>query len=100
MSLNRYAAKRDASEPSIKETLEKHGWSVQPLSIKGGPDLLCGAYGTVTELVECKTGKRKLKPGQSTWHRTWRGLPVRVLRTAADAEQLARDVFLASQGAK
>jgi hypothetical protein len=76
----RRAAKRDLSESAIVDALRKLGWSVEFLSIAYGPDLLIGRSGS-THLIECKTGKGKLKAGQATWHREWRGAPVHVLRT-------------------
>jgi hypothetical protein len=72
--------------------LEAHGWTVQHLSIHDGPDLLCGAYGWFCGLAEVKTGNGKVRPGQADWHTRWRGLPVRILRTPADAEAWIAEV--------
>jgi Holliday junction resolvase len=80
----RLRAKRDESEKLIVAALRKLGWSVEFLSIPNGPDLLAGRDGFTT-LIEVKTGKGKLKPGQVTWHANWRGAPVQVIRDVAAA---------------
>lgn len=85
MSLHR--CRRDVTETAIIQALEATGWTVQPLSVKDAPDLLIGRAG-VTELVECKTGTRDLRPGQVDWVIRWRGRPVRVMRSVADVEVL------------
>jgi hypothetical protein len=87
----RRAAKRDASEESIVQYLRKAGWSVQHLSVKDGPDLLAGRNGA-TVLIECKTGKGKLRPGQAKWGAEWRGDPPYVIRTVEEAEALTRAI--------
>ena len=89
MSLHRRDAKRDASERAIILTLEVCGFSVEQLSEADVPDLLIGRNG-VTALVECKTGKAKLRKGQRTWADSWRGAPVRVLRSEQDVMDLVR----------
>lgn len=83
--------KRDASEPAIIATLKAAGWSVQQLHIPGGPDLLCGAYGSFVGVAEVKSGKAALRDEQTDWHQRWRGVPVRVLRTADDAMAWVRE---------
>src|SRR4051794_14236467 len=97
MSLVRRAAKRDASEKAIVEYLRKAGWSVLYLSVANGPDLLIGKHGA-TVLVECKSGKGKLRPGQAQWGREWKGDPPYVLRTIEEAEALTKAI--AKLGAK
>jgi hypothetical protein len=57
---------------------------VEFLSMADGPDLLIGKPGRCL-LIEVKTGKRKLRPGQSDWHARWRGPTVIVLRTVEEA---------------
>lgn len=84
-------AKRDKSEPAIKQALQASGWTVDSISITGGPDLIAGRGGE-TELIECKTGKAKTKAGQDDWHARWRGRPVRILRTVEDVEELNRSL--------
>ena len=80
----RRAAKRDAIEPAIVEVLERCGWTVTPISIPHGPDLIAGKNG-ITELIENKTGNRSLKAGQRAWHSWWKGRAVIVLRSVEDA---------------
>lgn len=59
VSLNRYATKRDSSEPEIIDALEKVGAEVWPLDYP--VDLLVRFRGT-WHLIECKTAYGKLKP--------------------------------------
>lgn len=81
----RRAARRDDAEPAIVEALESVGASVQQLSITDGPDLMVG-YRSDTFLFEVKTPKvGRLKPGQIEWAKAWKGKPVRVVRTPAEA---------------
>lgn len=56
MGLNRYAKRRDISEPSIIVALENAGWLVEQLDRP--VDLLCWKGGVV-KLLECKTGRGK-----------------------------------------
>lgn len=63
---------------------------MQALSIPGGPDLLVGWRYAANLLVEVKTGKAKLRPGQRQWHAAWRGAPVWTLRSVEDAQALIR----------
>lgn len=89
MTLKRFAARRDASEPDIIKALRACGFSVQQLSGTDVPDLLIGKHG-VTRVVEVKTGKRALEEGQRDWWANWRGNGLIVLRTVEDVEKLAR----------
>lgn len=89
MTLHRFAARRDASEPSIIATLELLGFSVVRLSIEDGPDLLIGRNG-ITRVAEVKTGDAKLRPGQVEWWQAWRGNGSIVLRSIDDAVMLGR----------
>ena len=87
--------RRDAAEPAVIEAFVMRGWSAEQISSKGGPDLVVGAHGYFTGLVEVKTPKRytnkATKTAQSEWHTTWRGHPVAILRTAdAVAEYIDR----------
>lgn len=93
MSIHRRAAKRDTSEKDIVAYLRKAGWSVLHLSVKDAPDLLIGRQtkaGGINLLIECKTGKGKLRPGQQDFAASWLGHPPYVLRDVADAEKLTR----------
>jgi hypothetical protein len=91
MSLVRRAAKRDQSEKAIVEYLRKAGWSVLKLSLEDAPDLLCGRHGA-TVLIECKSGNKKLRPGQAKWGREWKGDPPYVIRTVDEAAALTRAI--------
>jgi hypothetical protein len=95
VSLVRRAAKRDQSEKAIVEYLRKAGWSVLHLSVKDGPDLCIGrrtTQGGINLLIECKTGKGKLRPGQQDWAKSWNGHPPYVFRTVEDAEALTKAI--------
>lgn len=78
--------RRDKAEPDIVRELEASGWSVLKLSTRNGPDLAI-ARGGRNVLVEVKTGKAKLRPGQAEWSERWNGVIV-VLRTVADVAAL------------
>lgn len=94
MSLNRYAKKRDASEPEIVSALIQCGFSVvrldQPL------DLLVGVPGRrgrpLMYLVECKVEGAKLNKNQVEFMASWRGPKPVVLRSAVDAYDWAIEV--------
>lgn len=91
MTLNRWAAKRDATEPVVVDYLRACGALVQRLSTKDVPDLLVGLYGRWF-LLECKTGPKPLTEGQQVWLAAARhkGLPVHVVRSLEDAEDVVR----------
>jgi hypothetical protein len=78
----RRAAKRDDSERAIIDVLESLGARVQPLSGPNLPDLLVLTRGGNLQLIEVKTGKAKLKPGQVAFAKLW---PVLILRTPEEA---------------
>lgn len=95
MSLNRWAKKRDASEPEIVSALLQCGFSVERLdrpvdllvgvpSRRGGPPR---AF-----LIECKIEGAKLNKNQQEFVAGWRGPKVVVLRSAQDAVDWASDV--------
>jgi hypothetical protein len=97
MSLFRTAARRDKSEAAIVQALRQLGWSVLQVSVKDGPDLFASKWCIGGEkasppipfhyrrcvAIECKTGKRKLKPGQELFRQTWAG-EYAVLRSVED----------------
>jgi Holliday junction resolvase len=90
----RRAAKRDSSEADIVSTLRQLGWSVLQVSVKDGPDLFAakhyypsGGWYCRTVAIECKTGKRKLKPGQAEFAKVWQGEYV-VCRSVEDVLKL------------
>ena len=88
----RYAARRDANERDIIDSLRAVGAVVQPLDAKGVPDLLVGFRG-VTYLLEVKDSEkppsaRKLTPDQATWHKAWTGGLLAVVETVDEAYAL------------
>jgi hypothetical protein len=91
----RKAAKRDIAEPAIVTTLQLLGCSV--LRLDQPVDLLIG-YRGVTHLVEVKTPRSKasgtargrLTGGQAAFMADWRGEPVELLWTPADAVALVK----------
>jgi Holliday junction resolvase len=90
MSLFRKAAKRDQSERLVIETLRQLGWSVLQVSVKDGPDLFAAKLVNWVPrcvAIECKTGKRKLKPGQAEFAKVWQGEYV-VCRSVEDVLKL------------
>lgn len=64
--------RRDANEPGIVAALRAVGATVEQLSLADGPDLLVGFAGE-NFLLEVKTAKGKLKPGQVKWQEQWHG---------------------------
>jgi hypothetical protein len=76
--------------------LRKAGLSWLPLSVPNGPDGIAGAQLScqtrVNLLIEVKTGKAKLKPGQQKFADEWQGDVPYVLRTVSDAEALVRAI--------
>jgi len=85
--------KVDANQPEIVDAFRAVGATVVITSDQGDgfPDLIVGLCGE-TELVEIKTLKGKLTPDQETWHGTWRGRPVRIVRTVTEALLLADEM--------
>ncbi|MDO8707009.1 MAG: hypothetical protein Q7J84_18940 [Sulfuricaulis sp.] len=83
--MSRRAARVDANQSSIVSALRKAGASVQHLHGVGQdcPDLLVG-YRAQNYVIEIKTPKGKLKPGQALWFRDWRGQAC-VAHTAEEA---------------
>lgn len=82
MSLNRYAKKRDASEPEIVSALLQCGFSVERLDRP--VDLVVGFRGRAF-LIECKVEKAKLNKYQAAFVANWRGPKVVILRSEQDA---------------
>ena len=90
----RRAARRDENEAAIVEALRKVGAFVGRINEAGLPDLLVGHCGK-TYLIEVKSplgpqggaskNGQKLKPLQVAFHAGWRGEPVHVVRSVADA---------------
>jgi Holliday junction resolvase-like predicted endonuclease len=86
-----YAARgqRDKAEPDVIDTLKRLGWSVLRVSVKNGPDLVASKAGR-TCVIEVKTGKKALRPGQQHWVATWPG-EARLLRTPEDVVAMDRE---------
>jgi hypothetical protein len=78
-----HRARRDTSELEIIQVLEKRGAYVRKLAQKGVPDLLVWwPESSRIHLIECKTGKGKLRETQQ-WDKV--GLMVTILRSAEEA---------------
>ena len=82
--------RRDKSEPEVIAALKAGGATVIQLSGRDCPDLAVGVYGR-TYLVECKSGKASLRPGQRRLADGWAGGPIRVLRSASEAARALRE---------
>jgi hypothetical protein len=85
----RFAARhgaQDANAPAIALALRRCGASVLDLHAVGGgcPDLLVG-YRGASWLMEVKTATGAVRPSQAAFARDWRGAPVVVVRSAAEA---------------
>jgi hypothetical protein len=81
--------RRDRMEPEVIEAFKVGGASVQQLSGRDVPDLLVGFLG-LTHLVEVKTDRAGLKPGQKRWADEWLGERPVVARTAPQARKWMR----------
>lgn len=88
--MSRRASRVDANQPTIVEALRKAGLAVLHLHGLGNdaPDLLVSAEGGI--LLEIKTERGKLTPGQRAWHDMWRvrGGRVAVVRTIEEAYEV------------
>ncbi|MCY1080311.1 VRR-NUC domain-containing protein [Archangium lansingense] len=82
----RWAAQRDAAEPAVVQALRLAGWTVEKLSDKGFPDLLCVRNGEVV-LLEVKSKRGRMKSAQVELHARLRaaGLPVAIVTTPDEA---------------
>lgn len=99
----RYAAKVDDAHPAIREGLRARGWSAEDIhrQSNGCPDLLVGAWGWFTAIIEVKSpgppSSQALTPKETAWHARWRGLPVVVATSLDDAlaklQRAAEDVL-------
>lgn len=94
--MRRVPQKRDANEKPIVDAFRKLGWSVEPLSRRGCPDLLVGKAGRLV-LIEVKGAKGKLTEDQERWHEGWAGPKPLIVRNLDDV--LAIDSGVA-QGAE
>jgi hypothetical protein len=87
----RRAARRDTNHAQIARALEDLGYSVLDLSRvgEGCPDILVGGIDRATGqrtawLMEIKTERGKLRPGQEAFRAAWRG-PIATVRTVDEA---------------
>jgi hypothetical protein len=80
--------RRDATEAGIIAAFKAAGCSVWQLNGRDLPDLLCGLQGH-TWVVEVKERLGRVTDGQLKAFRLWRGSPVEVVRSAAEASALA-----------
>lgn len=80
------AARTDTTQREIVRALRQAGCSVQAIQARepGVPDLIVGR-GRVTHLLEVKSPGERPRQSQIAWHARWRGGPVQVVRTVADA---------------
>ena len=85
--------KRDAIHTAVVDAFKAMGLSVYDASHAGRdfPDLVVG-WGGVTHLVELKTGKAPMTPGQVAFSATWRGEPIVVLRSVTEAVDWATGI--------
>lgn len=98
MSLNRYAARRDANEPAIVEALEKIGCSV--FLMKEPCDLACGVRG-LTLFLEVKNPDkprldRQLTAAQAKFHAEWRG-HIQTVETPQEAVEAVQRALRSQQ---
>lgn len=89
-----YGRNKDGNHAAIVRALRSCGASVSAIESAeaGVPDLLVGIFG-LTELVEVKDGSKspsasRLSEDQVKWHSSWKGRPVRVVRSVDEAVQL------------
>lgn len=82
----RWDAQRDKAEPAVVQALQLAGWTVEKVSAKGFPDLLCVRRGVVV-LLEVKSKGGRMKPAQVKLHARLRaaGLVVAIVTTPAEA---------------
>lgn len=82
----RWAARRDKAEPDVVLALQLAGWTVERVSAKGFPDLLCVRRG-VSVLLEVKSEGGVLETAQVELHARLRaaGLTVAIVTTPAEA---------------
>lgn len=88
----RYAARVDANHAEIVSAFKALGYSVIDLSRVGSncPDILIGKH-NLNVLVEIKTEKGKMKPGQLEFYTTWPGHTA-VVRSLDEVERLNKTI--------
>ena len=86
----RRAARVDANQAAIVETLRAAGCSVYIIGLP--VDLVVGKNGRHTVLVEIKTEDGDYTPHQRKFMATWKGGPVATIRDVEGALTLARSL--------
>lgn len=101
--MSRFARRVDSSHRGVVNAFEFAGCSVLAISsttTAGVPDLVVGISGR-TILVEVKPDTKlkahALRPSQVAWAAKWRGSPVHVVRSPAEAWELAALVRMAKE---
>jgi hypothetical protein len=89
-----FARRIDANQSEIVAAARKAGASVLDLHNVGRdcPDILVGWNGNINLLVEVKSPRGRLSPGQKRFIRDWRGYPVYVVRSAEAMIELLESV--------
>lgn len=97
--MRKYAARTDANQPMIVDTLRGMGATVAITASAGAgfPDLVVG-YKHVNLLVEVKdpdqpTNNQKLTPKQVEFHAGWRG-QICIVKTQNEAIELINQIIL------
>jgi hypothetical protein len=85
----RRAARRDDSEPEVIAAFRSGGASVWQLNDPNLPDLAVG-HRRVTHHVEVKSGNKYPSENQAEAFQLWKGEPVELVRSAAEAIALLR----------
>jgi len=82
--------RRDSTHAEIAKALNDFGFSVKDTSKLGRdfPDMVVG-LGGITDLVEAKSVTGDLSDGQSEFAKSWRGAPIVVLKSKAEAIEWA-----------
>jgi hypothetical protein len=82
--------RRDSTHPGIAKVLLSFGFSVKDTSKLGDdyPDMVVGLAG-ITDMVEAKSVDGELSDGQSKFAKNWRGAPIVVLKSEAEAIEWA-----------
>lgn len=88
----------DSNQVEVVAALRAAGATVLHLHevADGCPDLLIGIAG-INALIEIKDGHKppsaqRLTPDQVSFHRTWRGMPVKVVTSGTQAFEYARSL--------
>ena len=86
----RRAARRDENEPVIVAALRGAGWTAEPVSSPGFPDLVI-AKGRTVRLMEIKAAGGSITSAQISFRQRWRGPPILTSTNAHEAIALAEE---------